>query len=390
MIRSYNLKKISLVVLLFSFSTIAVAQVQITNMDGISSRTQEMTLENKKKSHDSTATTSKGAFIVVPIVITDQNLGYGAVLAPAYLHPSKKSTKKNTPPNITAIAGGATSTKTWVVGLMHSHTFNNDHIRYFGAVAVTSVNLDFYELGKIDLSKHPIAVNLSGWGTVQRGTFRIKKSNIFIGPQFGYAQVESSVRKDRDFILGDSLDSQINFKTNFSALGFIADYDNRDNTISPANGYYGGFELTYNMPFLGATQEFYKFEAFFYAYVRITKWLYSEYNFDFQNVGGDAPFYVKPFVSLRGAPAMRYQGDNTMIAQTQWRFYVYKDIAVLGFVGAGKAFDTFSDFGADEWITNYGTGIRYTLAKAMNTRVGFDFAWANEDFGWYIVVGKSF
>ena len=87
---------------------------------------------------------------------------------------------------------------------------------------------------------------------------------------------------------------------------------------------------------------------------------------------------------------MRYQGNYTMLAETQWRANVYKDIAVLAFAGGGKAFNDFSDFKNDQWVVNYGTGLRYTLKKAMKTRVGVDFAWANSDFGWYIVVGTSF
>ena len=139
--------KVCLVFFLFTATSSVFAQVQITSVDAISGKTQETTMEFKKSKHDSTATGSKGAFIAVPIVITDQNLGYGAILAPAYLHPNKKSTQKNTPPNITSIAGGATTTKTWVVGIIHSRSMNNDKIRYFGGVAVTSVNMDFFELG---------------------------------------------------------------------------------------------------------------------------------------------------------------------------------------------------------------------------------------------------
>jgi hypothetical protein len=383
--------KRSILLLLFSVVVASsYAQVQISNLTTITGKTQEASRETKKHTHDSTATSSKGSFIAVPVIITDQNIGYGAILAPAYLHPSKKSTRKNTPPTITGIAGGATTTKTWMAAIMHSQAFKNDQIRYLGAVVVTSVNLDIYELGSIDLSDNPVAVNLKGWGTVQRVIFRVNKSDFFLGPQYGYGQIESLVRTDQDFIVGDSLNSQINTKTNFSALGLIGDYDSRDNNISPDKGFYSGIEFTYNIPFLGATQQFYKFEAFFYSYVPITKWLFSEYHLDFQNVSADAPFYTKPFVMLRGAPAMRYQGNNTVVVETQWRANFYKKLAIIGFVGAGKAFDKFSEFGSDEWVTNYGTGLRYTLTKALNTRVGVDVAWANSQFGWYIVVGKSF
>ncbi len=36
-----------------------------------------------------------------------------------------------------------------------------------------NVNLDFYQLGKIDLSTNPVGVNNKGWGTIQLVKFRI-------------------------------------------------------------------------------------------------------------------------------------------------------------------------------------------------------------------------
>ena len=379
-----------LVLVFFTFSVTSFAQVQVTSMSTVSGRTKATSHQKKKHLHDSTATSSKGAFIPVPFIITDQNLGYGGFLALAYIHPNKKSTRKETPPNITALAGGGTSTKTWAVGIMHSHSFKNDHIRYFGGFAVTNINLDFYQIGGIDLSKKPISVNMKGWGTIQNATFRLGNSNIFIGPQYGFLAIETSLNKDQEFIVPDSIDVLVQTSSHLSALGLLANYDNRDNTLSPTTGFYAGIELNANNKAIGASQNFYKFEGFFYYYLPITKWLYSIYHFDGQFTGGDVPFYTKPFVQLRGAPAMRYQGNYTMLVETQWRANVYKDIAVLAFAGAGKAFNDFSDFKNDPWVANYGTGLRYTLKKAMETRVGVDFAWANSDFGWYIVVGTSF
>jgi hypothetical protein len=172
----------------------------------------------------------------------------------------------------------------------------------------------------------------------------------------------------------------------------VVNYDSRDNTISPSKGYYGGFILNYNASWLGATKQYTNLDAFFYAYIPINKWLSSIYHFDYQMAGDDAPFYIKPFLDLRGVPVMYYQGNMTALVETQWRALVYKNWGLIAFAGTGKAFDSFSEFSDDQWVVNYGTGLRYVLQKAFNTRVGVDFAWANPNsqFGWYIVVGTSF
>jgi hypothetical protein len=86
---------------------------------------------------------------------------------------------------------------------------------------------------------------------------------------------------------------------------------------------------------------------------------------------------------------MRYQGSETMLAEVQLRAFVYKAFAVVAYTGAGKAFDSFSEFDSGEWVTNYGFGLRYQIEKAFGTRVGLDFAWANKQFGWYVVIGTG-
>jgi hypothetical protein len=380
------------VLLLFFFLGTTTVFGQKKPSIGVTNKTSAAGLEHKKSAKDSVAHAAKGHFIPVPIFITDQNMGYGLILALTYLHPNtKKSTRKDTPPSITAVFGGATSTKTWTAGLAHTHAWNNDKLRYAGALMYFDVNLDFYQLGDIDLSDNPIESNMRGWGTIQRMLFRLGKSDFFIGPQYGYSNVESSLNlsnPDRPII--DSLANEFNKKTTMSALGIIANYDSRDNTISPNKGLYSGIEYNYNATWLGASQEFSELELFFYSYVPINKWLSSIYHFDAQSVTDKAPYYMRPYLKLRGAPVMYYQGDITALVETQWRAMFYKNWGVIGFAGAGKAFNSFSEFSDNEWVINYGTGLRYIMEKAFKTRVGVDFAWANENFGWYIVVGTSF
>lgn len=388
MTRHKFLKQVYILFLLFSL----VVSGQKTSVSGVVNKSSSAGLEHKKASKDSIKHASKGHLIPVPKFITDQNIGYGLVLALTYLHPnSKMSTRKDTPPSITALFGGYTATKTWLVGGAHTHSWNNDKHRYTGAISYFDINLDFYQIENIDLSDHPIESTIKGWGTIQRMLFRIGKSDIFIGSQYGYSRVESTLNlSNPDNPILDSLANSVDKITTMSAIGLLANYDSRDNTISPNKGFYSGFEYNYNATWLGATQSFSELKTFFYSYIPINNWLSSIYHFDAKFTGGDVPYYMKPFLELRGTSAMYYQGKMTGLFETQWRALFYKNWGVIGFVGAGKAFDSFSEFSDNEWVINYGTGLRYVLEKAFKTRVGVDVAWANDNFGWYIVVGTSF
>jgi len=348
----------------------------------------------QKKAQDSTKA-KRGSFVPVPFIVTDQNLGYGGILALGYLHADKKSTRKDTPPTISGIAGGGTSTKTWTVALLHSQSFKNDNIRYIGGIFYANVNLDYYQLGKINLSSHPIAINMKEWGVLQRLQFKAGKSDFFIGPQYTFLSAETGLNIQGDSShpklepLIDFLDS-LDSRQYLSSLGIIIDYDTRRNTLSPKKGFHTGIDANYNATWLGASKNFFKGDLYFYAYVPLTKWLFSIYHFDYQLTAGDVPFYMKPFVELRGAPMMRYQGNQTMLAEIQLRGYFTKSLALVAFTGTGKAFDIFSEFGPAQWIVNYGAGFRWEMEKIFGLRVGADFAWTNNnDFGWYIVIGTG-
>ena len=380
------------VFIIFLFIGNASLYAQLEPVSDFTTTTSTVAKQSKKHK-DTIKDAKKGSFLPVPYFITDQNIGFGLVLALAYMHPNKKESRKNTPPSITAAFGGGTNKKTWTVGGAHTHSWNNDNLRYAGAALYFNVNLDFYSLGSLDLSENPLEVNLNGWGIANHMFFRLGESNIFTGPQYAYSSISSSVNVDNsDKPILDSIGKAIDKTTTFSALGLRSHYDNRDNTISPTKGHYGGFELNYNANWLGATEEFGSFNVFYKYYLPINNWLYSIYHVDFQSVGGDAPFYVKPYVQLRGVPAFYYQGNMAAKVETQWRASFYKNWAAVVFAGTGKAFDSFSDFPDNESIYNYGTGLRYVMEKAFNTRVGIDVAWANPNsqFGWYIVIGTSF
>jgi hypothetical protein len=43
------------------------------------------------------------------------------------------------------------------------------------------------------------------------------------------------------------------------------------------------------------------------------------------------PFYLRPFISLRGAPIMRYQGDEVAQLEAELRWQFWQRFSVVGF-----------------------------------------------------------
>jgi len=117
---------------------------------------------------------------------------------------------------------------------------------------------------------------------------------------------------------------------------------------------------------------------------------------DVQAAEGDVPFWAQPFIDLRGIPAMRYQGNQVFVAETEVRWDFTRRWSLVGFTGAGRAtrdLDDLPGFGEDRGETqnawNAGGGIRYLMARALGLRLGFDIARGPEDWAFYFTVGNA-
>ncbi len=338
---------------------------------------------------DTVKDAKKGNLVPFPVPITDENLGYGGVLGIAYMKINQKSSREHTPRTITGIAGGGTSTGTWLATVFHSQTFRNDRIRYDGVIGYADVYLDFYLLEKFEFLKFPINTNISFWGTQHQVLFRFGNSKFFLGPQYRYMNINSEIKLELNHPNYDDLVFYKNIKERVSALALLGNYDNRDQKLSPVTGYYTGFVYRMNADWLGATRNYFSGDLFAYAYYKVGSRLYSIFNFDYQFIQDTAPFYSKPYIGLRGIPAMRYQANQVATMQMQWRVDVIKNFSLVAFTGIGKAYNSFEDFNSSDWVYNYGTGVRYTLKNVDNLRVGVDFGWGKDNFGWVISFGTG-
>jgi len=329
-------------------------------------------------------------FMPIPIIITQPAIGYGGGIAPLFLKPQKKKYDVPVPPNITGGAGFITDNGTWLAALFHFHVFGPDKVRYIGGAGYLNLNIKYYGNNNDFLSKNPVQFNLDSWGIAQRVNVRIKKSNLFVGGSYVFFQGKTTFDPYPDKPIFSELLSKLDGKTTISMLQPMANWDSRNNIFTPNKGLNTGFIFSYNATWLGGDENFYKLNPYFLGYKPITETIFSGFRMDSQFMIGDSPFYAKPFISMRGVPAMKYQSDNTILVETEWKFKVYKRWSIDTFVGSGKAFESFDNFGDATWVYSYGLGFRYKISRLYGMDAGMDFAWSNNgDFGFSIVFGSA-
>ncbi len=335
-------------------------------------------------------------FVPVPIIITEPALGgFGIGLAPVFLKKRKPliTEGKSTPlpPDITAAAAAYTLNKTWFVGGGRSASIPKYRLRYKIGAAYANVNLSFYRTisnqGEKEFLFNGKVIPVYGYLAKQ-----FHNPAWLIGIQYLFVNVKLKMAN------GDSVpdfvkDKEIN--SNISEIGIVGEYDKRDNIFTPDHGIKIHAHLNFSEEFLGSDYDYQRLNSYMYWYLRLMNkpqtgkhWI-SGLRFDYQQMFGDAPFYLLPYISMRGIPAVRYQGKVNLLVETEQRWDFVRRWSLLGFGGLGKAFNDYSEFGDAETIYSYGAGFRYLLARKFKLRMGVDIARGPDNWAYYLVFGST-
>ncbi|WP_439183528.1 BamA/TamA family outer membrane protein [Carboxylicivirga taeanensis] len=326
----------------------------------------------------------------VPIIITEPAVGYGGGAALIYFHHRKKKYSSYVPPNLTGVAGFVTQNKTWGAAAFHTHVFGENRVRTTTALILPKVRYDYYGNNSELLSKHPVTVKLNSWGIFQQAQVRISDSKFYAGLAYMYFKSNVSLDTIPGKPLLNLLLKRLNTNSVISTVKPMVVYDSRNNNFTPTKGINSELSLSHSAKWLGSDDTYSTLKADFYGYLPISSKVFSGWRFDSSFMLGDGPFYAYPFVSLRGIPAMRYQSDNMLVLETEWRYNFFRRWSVIGFSGVGKAFENAKTFDEIDLTYTVGSGIRYKLARLLGIHSGLDFAMGNgKDFAFYIVFGSS-
>jgi len=337
-----------------------------------------------------------GAFVPVPIVITEPALGsFGGGMAPVFIkkHPPRDKDGRTTPikPDVTAVAGAYTANDSWFGGAGRVASLPRHGIRYTVGGGFVNLNLDFYETLPSGESR-AFGIKTKGAAFVSRVMKEVAGPRFSLGLQYTLGKVEVAAQEPGNlpsFVTQTSLDSVI------STAGPVVEFDGRDNIFTPDRGLKLHGHFTWSDDWLGSDYRFGRGNAYLYGYVplgahwsRGRNWI-SAFRLDWQQVVDDPPFYLLPYIDMRGIPAVRYQGRTTLLLETEQRVDVTRRWSAVVFGGVAKAFDELSAADEAELVYAYGGGFRYLIARKLKLRMGVDVARGPEEWAYYIVFGSA-
>ena len=333
--------------------------------------------------HLATAT----GFLPVPMIITEPAVGYGGGLFAAYFHGSieewsRRNNGRLTPPSISLAGGFATENGSWGVVAGHFGVWFHDHVRYLGGVAYISPNLAVYPAV---IGGRRVDFNMEGLFIIQQVKARVWR-DVFAGLRYLYAA--NTITFQHDSAIPGITPQQLDIAT--GGLGATVELDARDNALSPTRGTRAQVTATFYGPALGGDSTYRQVNGLLHQYFVFSPRVGLGVRLDGTLSTDGAPFYARPFIRMRGLPAMRYQGRAVGVTEGELRYGLNRRWTVIAFSGVG-----FTDNGQDstlhasETVVAGGGGFRYLIARQLGLQAGVDIAVGPEETAIYIQMGSA-
>jgi hypothetical protein len=331
---------------------------------------------------------SPRAFLPVPIVITEPAIGYGGGLAGMFVRPRKDAGSEGfARPNVSLAGGFATENGTWGGFAGDSSHWMGDRLQTLAAVGGGELNLDFYGLGDAAGSlDQPVSYSLDFALMYLQGSWKPRdRSPWSIGLRYIYAQVDPSLEDAPPQFPG--LLDDVHMK--ISAPAAVLEYDSRNNLFTPTRGLFAESVFLASRDELGASEEFERFQQVVMGWLPLGDAVTLGLRADYQWSSDGTPFFLRPYIKLRGVEAMRYQGDEMASAEVEARWQFRPRWSLVGAAGFGTAHTDRDIFSATRDVWSGAVGFRYQLARLFGMHAGLDVGVSEGTTAVYIQVGNA-
>ena len=305
-------------------------------------------------------------FLPIPIVVTEPAVGYGGGAAGMFLRPRREAGDEGwARPDISAVGAFATQNGTWGAFAADASRWLDGRLRTLIGAATGQVNLDFFGLGPDPSSlDQGVRYSLQFSGAVAQVNWQLApKSPWAVGVRYVYADVDPKLRDDPRFPgLANGL------RVKISAPTAILEFDTRDNVFTPTRGIYAESSWLASREGLGASEDFERFTQVLIGWHPLADNLTLGARGLYSWSSDGTPFFLRPYVQLRGVPAMRYQGDQAASIEVETRWQFFGRWSVVAFGGAGTTRTDRPTFVATQNVGSGGLGFRYKLASKFGMR----------------------
>src|SRR6516165_6095685 len=269
----------------------------------------------------------------IPIIVTEPAVGYGGGVVGMFLRPREEEGQTGwSRPDISALGGLATENGTWLALAGDSSRWLEGRLQTLAGAGVGKINLDFYGAAfeQADLEQK-FRYSLTFSGAIGQADWRLSKSSRWaIGLRYVYADITPDLR-DQPAPAGPGNASAVKV----SAPTAILEYDSRDNIFTPRRGLYSETSYLVSRSALGSSADFERFHQILLAWLPLPHEITLGARADYAWSSAGTPFFLRPYILLRGVPAVRYQGDEAASLELEARWQFSARWSVVPFAGVG-------------------------------------------------------
>ena len=327
-------------------------------------------------------------FLPIPLVVTEPAVGYGGGIAGMFVRPRKQAGSEGfARPNMSIVGGIATENGTWMAFAGDSSHWMDDRVQTLAAIGGGEINLDFYGLGDAASSlDQAVSYTLDAELLMLQGSWKPQpKSPWSIGLRYIYSEVEPKLR-DAPGLFPGLLDA-VHMK--ISAPAAVLEFDSRNNLFTPTKGLFAESVYLDSLEDLGASEEFQRFQQVVMGWIPLSEDWTLGMRGDYQWSSDGTPFFLRPYVKLRGVAAMRYQGDEMASAEVEARWQVRGRWSLVGAGGYGTAHTERNLFSATKDVWSGAVGFRYELARMFGMHAGMDVGFSSGETAIYFQIGSA-
>lgn len=329
----------------------------------------------------------KYGFLPVALPITEPAVGYGAAGGVAFISkPLSEVQSGYDRPNITVVGGLGTENGSWGAVAGDLRNWFDGRLQTLAGVVYSSVNLDFYGIGDDSvLARSPLGYNLEPRGGTLQSKYRLGGSQLWAGLSYAFATT------DITFDAPASPPGLPDFQSESSVGGLTPSltFNTRDNIFTPTRGTYVEATAGLFSEALGGDDEFQRVRLLGMQFIQLHPKVFLGLRGEVAASFGNAPFYLRPFIYLRGTPVMRYQGEETAQLEAELRWQFWKRLSLVGFAGGGATWNDFERLDKTQTVVTGGTGFRYEMARKYGIHMGLDVAFGPDNTAVYVQVGSA-
>jgi len=269
--------------------------------------------------------------------------------------------------------------------------YKNEKYYSFGELGYYKYSYRFFGVGNDLAAKNEELYNVN-FPRVRLNLMKLLKPSWYMGIRYwfdGYDIVKTQVGGILENENIEGADGGI-----VSSLGLISLYDSRDNYNYPSEGTYLEVLALPNYQFLGSDFEFSRFSIDYVKFLSYNKNILA-LNLFGVSILGEAPFNELAFIGgrnkMRGYFEGRYRDRNLLMAQAEYRRFLFWKIGMVAFAGVGTVARNISDYEINKLKSTGGLGIRYQLDEKEKINIRLDYGIGEEgNSGIYLTIGEAF